>query len=112
MLELVDLKEVEKRYPHQLSGGQRQRVALARALAPNPDLLILDEPFSNLDVVLRAQLRNQVFQIIKKTGVTAIFVTHDTQDALTVADEILILQEGSLIQKRSEERRVGKECSR
>jgi len=99
MLELVDLKEVEKRYPHQLSGGQRQRVALARALAPNPDLLILDEPFSNLDVVLRAQLRNQVFQIIKKTGVTAIFVTHDTQDALTVADEILILQEGSLIQK-------------
>lgn len=99
VLELVDLKNVEKRYPHQLSGGQRQRVALARALAPKPDLLILDEPFSNLDTVLRSQLRSQVFQIVKKTGVTAIFVTHDTQDALTVADEILILQDGSLIQR-------------
>lgn len=99
VLELVDLVDVEGRYPHQLSGGQRQRVALARALAPNPDLLILDEPFSNLDALLRSQLRSHVFQIIKKTGVTAIFVTHDTQDALTVADEILILQEGSLIQR-------------
>lgn len=99
VLELVDLHGVEDRYPHQLSGGQQQRVALARALAPNPELLILDEPFSNLDAVLRAQLRTQVFEIIKKTGVTAIFVTHDTQDALTVADEILILKEGSLIQQ-------------
>lgn len=99
VLELVDLKGVEERYPHQLSGGQQQRVALARALAPRPELLILDEPFSNLDAVLRAQLRNQVFEIVKKTGVTAIFVTHDTQDALTVADEILILKDGSLIQQ-------------
>lgn len=99
MLDLVGLSGLEKRYPHQLSGGQQQRVALARALAPNPSLLILDEPFSNLDAMLRMQLRNQVFEIIKKTGVTAIFVTHDTQDALSVADEILILQNGKVIQK-------------
>ncbi|MGY5851329.1 ABC transporter ATP-binding protein [Salegentibacter sp. F14] len=99
MLELVGLKGMEHRYPDQLSGGQQQRVALARALAPNPSLLILDEPFSNLDSMLRMQLRSQVFEIIKQTGVTAIFVTHDTQDALSVADEILILQDGKIIQK-------------
>src|SRR5690606_12935019 len=99
VLDLVGLKGMENRYPHQLSGGQQQRVALARALAPNPRLLILDEPFSNLDAMLRKQLRNQVFEIIKKTGVTAIFVTHDTQDALSVADEILILQKGKVVQK-------------
>lgn len=99
VLELVGLSDYKDRYPHQLSGGQQQRVALARALAPHPSLLILDEPFSNLDAMLRAQLRNEVFDIIKKTGVTAIFVTHDTQDALSVADEILILQNGKLVQK-------------
>ena len=99
MLKLVGLTGLEDRYPHQLSGGQQQRVALARALAPNPSLLILDEPFSNLDAMLRMQLRSQVFEIIKKTGVTALFVTHDTQDALSVADEILILQHGKVIQK-------------
>ncbi|WP_029037746.1 ABC transporter ATP-binding protein [Salinimicrobium xinjiangense] len=99
VLELVGLGGMEDRYPHQLSGGQQQRVALARALAPNPSLLILDEPFSNLDAILRAQLRNEIFEIVKNTGVTAVFVTHDTQDALAVADEILILQDGELIQK-------------
>ena len=99
MLDLVGLDNMGKRYPHQLSGGQQQRVALARALAPEPSLLILDEPFSNLDTMLRTQLRNEVFDIIKKTEVTVLFVTHDTQDALSVADEILILQNGKVIQK-------------
>lgn len=99
VLQLVGLKDMKERFPHQLSGGQQQRVALARALAPNPSLLILDEPFSNLDSMLRMQLRNQIFEIVKNAGVTAIFVTHDTQDALAVADEILILQNGALIQK-------------
>ncbi|RYM33065.1 ABC transporter ATP-binding protein [Brumimicrobium glaciale] len=99
MLDLVGLSEMGKRYPHQLSGGQQQRVALARALAPEPTLLILDEPFSNLDAMLRMQLRNEIFDIIKKTGVTVLFVTHDTQDALSVADEILILQNGKVVQK-------------
>jgi len=99
MLDLVGLNDMGKRYPHQLSGGQQQRVALARALAPKPALLILDEPFSNLDAMLRTQLRNEVFDIIKKTEVTVLFVTHDTQDALSVADEILILQNGKVIQK-------------
>src|SRR5690554_4329913 len=99
MLDLVGLSDMGQRYPHQLSGGQQQRVALARALAPEPSLLILDEPFSNLDTMLRTQLRNEVFDIIKKTEVTVLFVTHDTQDALSVADEILILQKGKVIQK-------------
>ena len=99
MLDLVGLEDMGERYPHQLSGGQQQRVALARALAPEPALLILDEPFSNLDAMLRTQLRNEVFDIIKKTEVTVLFVTHDTQDALSVADEILILQNGKVIQK-------------
>ena len=99
MLDLVGLHNLGNRYPHQLSGGQQQRVALARALAPEPSLLILDEPFSNLDTLLRTQLRNEVFDIIKKTNITVLFVTHDTQDALSVADEILILQNGKVIQK-------------
>lgn len=103
VLELVGLKGFEKRYPHELSGGQQQRVALARAIAPKPELLILDEPFSNLDAMLRIQLRNEIFEIVKKTGITAIFVTHDTQDALAVSDEILILKHGDLVQKADAE---------
>lgn len=99
MLTLVGLEDMGQRYPHQLSGGQQQRVALARALAREPELLILDEPFSNLDAMLRTQLRNEVFDIIRKTKVSVLFVTHDTQDALSVADEILILQNGKVVQK-------------
>ena len=99
LLNLVGLAGLEKRYPHELSGGQQQRVALARAMAPKPQLLILDEPFSNLDVILRNQLRNDLSNIIKKTKTTAIFVTHDIKDALVISDRVIVLQNGELIQK-------------
>jgi len=98
VLDLVALEGFEKRFPHELSGGQQQRVALARALAPKPELLILDEPFSNLDVILRQQLRSDIKEILKKTNTTAIFVTHDIKDALKISDEILVLQKGNVLQ--------------
>ncbi|MFO7823687.1 MAG: ABC transporter ATP-binding protein [Cyclobacterium sp.] len=97
-LHLVGLSENFAKYPHQLSGGQQQRVALARALAPNPTILLLDEPFSNLDAMLKDQVREEMRQIIKRTGITAIFVTHDTRDALSTADRVAILHKGHLQQ--------------
>lgn len=97
-LKLVGLTEDFSKYPHQLSGGQQQRVALARAIAPNPKILLMDEPFSNLDAMLKDQVREEIRQIIKKTGITAIFVTHDTKDALSTADRIAILHKGFLQQ--------------
>lgn len=99
VLEIVDLIGFEKRCPHELSGGQQQRVALARALAPNPELLILDEPFSNLDVVLRNQLRTELASILKNTKKTAIFITHDVKDATIISDKLLILQNGQKVQE-------------
>lgn len=97
MLELVNLTDYEKRYPHELSGGQQQRIALARALAPNPVLLLFDEPFSNLDANLQYKIREELRIILKKTGITSIFVTHDENDARTLADKMVILQKGKLI---------------
>jgi iron(III) transport system ATP-binding protein len=97
-LELVGLREYSRRYPHELSGGQQQRVALARALAPQPSLLLLDEPFSNLDVVLRAQVREEIGQILRAAGTTALFVVHDLEDVLSIADRIAILKRGTLQQ--------------
>lgn len=99
VLSLVGLSNKENSYPHQLSGGQQQRVALARALAPSPELLILDEPFSNLDVVLRNQLRKDILIILKQTNTTAIFVTHDIKDALEVSDQIIVLKNGVALQQ-------------
>lgn len=99
VLQIVDLIGFEKRYPHELSGGQQQRVALARALAPDPKLLILDEPFSNLDVILRNQLRTEIANILRKTKKTAIFITHDVKDAVVVSDKMLVLQNGHKIQE-------------
>ncbi len=97
-INLTGLKEDVKKYPHQLSGGQQQRVALARALAPRPELLLMDEPFSNLDTILRDQVREEVRQIIKAMGITAILVTHDTKDAFTTADKIAVMLNGKLLQ--------------
>ena len=95
---LVGLTGALEKYPHELSGGQQQRVALARALAPRPDLLLLDEPFSNLDVDLRERLSLEVREIIKTSGATAVLVTHDQHEAFAVADEIGIVHEGRIQQ--------------
>jgi len=98
LLEMIDLADIGNKFPHQLSGGQQQRVALARALAPKPDLLLLDEPFSSLDIELREQLATQVAKIIKHEGITAILVTHDQNEAFAMADKVGLLQAGKLIQ--------------
>src|SRR5688572_10375573 len=95
---LVGLASSLDRYPHEISGGQQQRVALARALAPRPDLLLLDEPFSNLDVDLRERLSAEVREIIKASGATAVLVTHDQQEAFAMADEIGVLHDGRIQQ--------------
>jgi iron(III) transport system ATP-binding protein len=98
MLTMVGLEESAHRYPHELSGGQQQRVALARALAPGPELLLLDEPFSNLDVDTRERLAFEVRDILKTTGHTAILVTHNQAEAFAIADRIGIMQNGSIVQ--------------
>ena len=98
LLQLVGLTELAHRSPHELSGGQQQRVALARALAPRPELLLMDEPFSNLDVELRERLAIEVRDLLKQTGTTAIIVTHDQHEAFAVADRIAVLAEGRLQQ--------------
>jgi iron(III) transport system ATP-binding protein len=98
VLALVGLQGSEKRYPHELSGGQQQRVALARALAPKPQLLLLDEPFSNLDVDLRERLAHEVRTILKAAGATALFVTHDQLEAFAIGDTIGVMQQGQLHQ--------------
>ena len=98
LVDAVGLGGLERKFPHELSGGQQQRVALARALAPRPDLLLLDEPFSNLDVGLRERLSLEVRDIIKASGATAVLVTHDQQEAFAMADEIGVMQEGRIAQ--------------
>ena len=94
VLKLVNLEGYEKRYPHELSGGQQQRIALARALAPRPTVLLLDEPFSNLDTHLLEKVRDELFEIIRLSGTTTVMVTHNPEDAKTQADKIIRIVEG------------------
>jgi iron(III) transport system ATP-binding protein len=98
LIQMVGLGESPDAFPHEISGGQQQRVALARALAPRPDLLLLDEPFSNLDVDLRERLSLEVREIIKASGATAVLVTHDQHEAFAMADEIGVMHEGRIEQ--------------
>lgn len=98
LVELTGLTGLERRYPHQLSGGQRQRVAFARALAPEPRLLLLDEPFSALDAKVRQELRAWLKQMIDRVGLTTVFVTHDQEEALQLADKIFIINQGKVEQ--------------
>jgi len=98
LLELVRLEGFEERYPRQLSGGQQQRVALARALARDPEILLLDEPLSNLDAKLRVALRYEIRRIQKEVGITAIYVTHDQEEALSISDRVAIMNNGKIEQ--------------
>ncbi|WP_193309921.1 ABC transporter ATP-binding protein [Halorubrum halophilum] len=98
LLDLVSLPEHGEKTPDQLSGGQKQRVALARSLAPEPDVLLLDEPFSNLDVRLRVEMREEVRRILKAAGVTAVSVTHDQEEALSISDRVAVMNDGQIEQ--------------
>ncbi|WP_434522853.1 ABC transporter ATP-binding protein [Halorubrum sp. AS12] len=98
LLELVEMVDHGEKTPDQLSGGQKQRVALARSLAPEPEVLLLDEPFSNLDVRLRVEMREEVRRILKEAGVTAISVTHDQEEALSISDRVAVMNDGTIEQ--------------
>lgn len=98
LLELISMEDLGKRYPHQLSGGQKQRVAFARALAPRPGLLLLDEPFAAIDAKVRRELRNWLKEMIRRVGITSIFVTHDQEEAMEVANQVIIINQGKIEQ--------------
>lgn len=98
LLEAVGLRDLAGRYPNELSGGQQQRVALARALAPRPAVILMDEPFSNLDAALKAQMRQEVFALLKAEGMSAILVTHDQKDAFAVSDRVAVMNQGRIEQ--------------
>ncbi|NQW37744.1 MAG: ABC transporter ATP-binding protein, partial [Cyanobacteria bacterium] len=98
LLELLGLKGLERRYPHELSGGQRQRLALARALAPGPSVVLLDEPFSNLDVEVRLRLRSELPAVLSRCGASGLIVTHDPEEALAICDRVAVLRQGVLHQ--------------
>ena len=107
MLELVNLEDYAKKYPHELSGGQQQRVALARALAPAPGCLLLDEPFSNLDTDLQERIRGELKEILLKAGVTTVFVTHDRADVRALADKVAVLSDGVMVKLGTVEETIG-----
>lgn len=112
ILDLVGLAGLERRFPHQLSGGQQQRVALARALAPFPQMVLLDEPLSNLDAKVRLQLRQEVRDIIKSAGASGIFVTHDQEEALSICDRVAVMRAGHIEQLGSPETLYQRPASR
>jgi iron(III) transport system ATP-binding protein len=103
LLAIVGLASLERRYPHELSGGQQQRVALARALAPAPELVLLDEPWSNVDPFLRETLRAEVAEIIRPLGVTVLLVTHDREEAFSLADRVALMRDGAIVQEGTAE---------
>lgn len=103
LLDLISLPDFGERMPHELSGGQQQRVALARALAPRPALVLLDEPFSALDSALRTELRAEVREVLRATQATAVLVTHDQQEALSIADQVAVLRDGRILQSGTPE---------
>jgi len=103
VLELVDLVGLEERYPGQLSGGQQQRVALARALVRNPKVLLLDEPLSNLDAKLREKMRFEIKSLVKRMGITSVYVTHDQAEAMVISDRIAVMEAGNVVQIGSAE---------
>ena len=98
VLDLVGLQDLGRRYPAELSGGQQQRVAIARALSPRPSVVLLDEPFANLDAVLRARMRTDVADILRTAGATVVLVTHDQEEALSLADRVAVLNQGRVAQ--------------
>lgn len=101
MMKLTGLEGLEKRYPHELSGGQQQRVALARTLATKPKLILFDEAFSNVDTILKSKIEKELVSIIKDSGVSAVFVTHDSKEALSISDKIAFLENGRVSQLSS-----------
>ena len=103
LLKLVSLTHLAKKMPHQISGGEQQRIAVARALAPRPRLILMDEPFSNLDYQLRQQLRRDIRKILKHEGVATILVTHDQVEAITFSDRVLLMHDGKLVQSGTPE---------
>ena len=98
LLEMIDLEGYEKKYPHELSGGEQQRVSIARVLATDPHIILLDEPFSSVDSILKTQIEKELLALIKKSGKTAIFVTHDPKEAMAISDRIAFLEKGEIIQ--------------
>jgi iron(III) transport system ATP-binding protein len=103
LLELVGLTDCERRYPHELSGGQQQRVALARALAPRPAIVLLDEPWSNIDPLLRSSMRDELAAIVRAARVTVLLVTHDREEAFSVADRVAVMRDGRIVQAAAAE---------
>ena len=112
VLRLVGLDRMGGRFPHELSGGEQQRVALARALAPTPEVILLDEPFSNLDAGLRARVRQEMREILVAADVTALFVTHDQEEALSLADRVAVMRHGRIEQEGTPEEVYGRPTSR